>query len=243
MGSFTRRRREGNRRNQAEAFPRPAPPGGIAVPGGTTPKPTVALQPAVAAGPKTTHPLTVSTGAVAGGSEFYRIQSDGYAEKLWSSPSDVIYAIGFDGNGKPLLGTGNKGLIYRVDSPVLSTQLLNAPPTQVTAFVAGRNGLLYATTGNVGKLYSIGPALEKSGWLESEVLDAGSFSYWGKAHLISVEQNGGVELSARSGNVNRPQKNWSEWAKVDLKSAGWPSEFARSEILPIPAGLECYEKR
>ena len=44
----------------------------------------------------------------------------------------------FRSAGKPLLGTGNKGLIYRVDSNELSTQLLNAPPTQITAFLQGK---------------------------------------------------------------------------------------------------------
>src|SRR5579884_2042399 len=54
--------------------------------------------------------------SVAGGSEFYRIQKDGFAERIWSSPTDLVYAIAFDPAGKPLLGTGNHGLIYRIDS-------------------------------------------------------------------------------------------------------------------------------
>ncbi|MBV8865131.1 MAG: hypothetical protein JO210_06990, partial [Acidobacteriaceae bacterium] len=72
--------------------------------------------------------------AVSGGSDLYRIQKDGFAEKIWSSPTDLVYAITFDATGKPLLGTGNKGIIYRVDTDHLSTELLNAPPTQVTSF-------------------------------------------------------------------------------------------------------------
>ncbi len=88
--------------------------------------------------------------AVTGGSDFYRIQKDGFAERIWNSPTDLVYAIAFDAAGKPLLGTGNKGVVYRVDSDQLSTQLLNAPPTQITAFLQGRNGIVYAATGNVG---------------------------------------------------------------------------------------------
>ena len=154
------------------------------------------------------------------GSDFYRIEADGSAEKLWTSPSDVIYAIGFDGQGLPLLGTGNKGVVYRVDSATLSTQLLTAPPTQVTAFLAGRNGVLYAATGNVGKLYAIGPGYEKSGYIESEVLDVDSFAYWGKAHLLGDFAKGKVELSTRSGNVHRPQKNWSDWTAIPVTPTG-----------------------
>ena len=119
-------------------------------------------------------------------------------------------------NGKPLLGTGNKGGIYRIDSPVLATQLINAPPTQVTDFLAGKNGVIYAVTGNVGKVYAIGPGYEKTGPLESEVLDVDRLQYWGGAYLRSELDGGTVSIDTRSGNVNRPQKNWSEWQPVEL---------------------------
>jgi sugar lactone lactonase YvrE len=197
------------------ATPAPAPPG-------STKASTTAQQQPPTQAPSTPTLAIVGglTSGGTGGSDFYRIDQDGFADKLWSSPADVIYGIGFDAQGKPLLGTGNKGVIYRVDSALLSTQLLNAPPTQVTAFAPGRNGTLYAVTGNVGKVYVIGPGLAKTGSLESEVLDAGSFAYWGKAHLISDLHRGKIALSTRSGNVNRPQKNWSDWSPVEMSTTG-----------------------
>jgi hypothetical protein len=182
---------------------------------------TVQQQPATRppAAPPTLNSLAAGR-AGSGGSELYRIDADGFAEKIWTSPSDVVYALGFDTDGKPLLGTGNKGTIYRVDSQTLSTELVNAPPNQVTAFARGRNGVLYVVTGNVGKLYEMGPGLEKTGTIESDVLDAHSFAYWGKAHLLADLSGGKVELSTRSGNVSRPQKNWSDWTPVGLTSTG-----------------------
>ena len=120
----------------------------------------------------------------------------------------------------PLLATGNKGVIYRVDSEHLSTELLNAPPTQVTAFLQQQEGPIYAVTGNVGNLYSIGPALEVKGTLESDVLDANEFAYWGKAHLTSTPRGGVISLETRSGNVSNPQNSWSAWSKVDLSDQG-----------------------
>ena len=118
--------------------------------------------PRTGASPPVLPPAVGSLSAsITGGSDFYRIQKDGFAERIWSSPADLVYAIAFDASGKPLLGTGNKGIIYRVDSDQLSTELLNAPPTQVTAFLTGQNGTVYAATGNVGILYSIAPSKEK----------------------------------------------------------------------------------
>ncbi len=177
--------------------------------------------------------------AVSGGSEFYRIQKDGFAETVWSSPTDLIYAIAFDPAGKPLLGTGNKGLIYRVDSNQLSTQLLNAAPTQVTAFLQGRNGLIYAATGNVGNLYSIGPALEPTGTLESEVLDAGDFAFWGKVHLTWAPHEGGISIETRSGNLSRPQNSWSPWTKAQVTKLGGQIESPPARFVQYRLTLTC----
>jgi sugar lactone lactonase YvrE len=204
--------------------PRPAPPTPAPAPAapqtGLKTAITIQQQPTThaAAPPPSVSSLAGAPGS--GGSELYRIDPDGYAEKIWTSPSDVVYALGFDTQGRPLLGTGNKGTIYRVDSPTLSTQLINAPPNQVTAFARGRNGVLYAVTGNVGKLYAMGPGSEKTGTLESDVLDAHSFAYWGKAHLLADLSGGTAELSTRSGNVSRPQKNWSDWTPVTMAATG-----------------------
>ncbi len=169
--------------------------------------------------------------AVSGGSETYRIQSDGFAEKIWGSASDIVYAIAFDASGKPLLGTGNKGIIYRIDSDQLSTELLNAPPTQVTSFLQGKNGVVYATTGNVGNLYSIGPGTETSGTLESEVFDANEFAYWGKVHLTSSLNGGAIGMETRSGNLNHPESNWSPWSKVSVSELGGPIESPAARFL------------
>src|SRR5262249_18340864 len=41
------------------------------------------------------------------------------------------------------------------------------------------------------------------------------FSRWGRAEFRGA---GNVELLARSGNVDNPDRNWSPWKKVDLQS-------------------------
>ncbi len=220
---------------QKTAGPAPGPPAAAAAtppaPAGGALRVTAAPAGEHAAAPAVPVNLAFGNNAVSGGSELYRIEATGFAEKLWSSNTDIIYAIGFDASGKPLLGTGNKGVIYRVDSDLMSTQLLTAGPTQVTDFVTGRNGTVYAVTGNVGKLYSIGPGYEQSGSLESEVMDAGCFTYWGKAHLKDELHGGTVALETRSGNLSRPQKNWSEWQKAAVSTSGGQVESPAARFL------------
>ncbi len=104
----------------------------------------------------------------------------------------MVYAIGFDASGLPLLGTGNRGKIYRLDSDSLSTLLLDATPTQITGFGRDPKGDLFAVTGNIGKVVRIGPGFEKSGTFESDVLDAGSFTFWGRIRLSRRRQNFGL---------------------------------------------------
>jgi hypothetical protein len=146
------------------------------------------------------------------GSDLYRIDASGNPEKIWSHPLDIVYAIGFDAQGRALLGSGNKGIIYRIESVVQYTALLTAPSTQITAFQNGANGALYAATGNVGKIYQVGPDLERTGSIESEVFDAGYVSQWGRLNFEAKLNSGAISIVARSGNLDRPQKNWSGWS-------------------------------
>lgn len=194
-----------------------------------------------AGAPVPTAPPSVGTlsAAVSGGSELYRIEKDGSAEKIWESPTDLVYAIGFDPSGKPVLGTGNKGSIYRIDSDQLSTQLIDAPPTQVTAFLQGKNGVIYAATGNVGNVYSIGPGLSKTGSLESDVLDTNDFAYWGKAHITSIPKSGAaLKLEARSGNLSDPQHDWSAWSAVPVTELGGQIEAPPARFLQYRLTLQ-----
>ncbi|HEX4169064.1 MAG TPA: hypothetical protein VHZ55_26665 [Bryobacteraceae bacterium] len=189
-----------------------------------TPRPAV-QPPAAAAAIGSFH------ASISGGSDLYAIQKDGFAERIWDSATDLVYALAFDAAGKPILGTGNKGTIYRVESNHLFTDVLTAPPTQVTSFLQGKDGAIYVTTGNVGNLYSLGPDFEKTGTLESNVLDAGDFSYWGKAHTASSLRGGSIAFETRSGNVNNPQNSWSPWSKVVLSETGGAVESPPARFL------------
>jgi hypothetical protein len=158
--------------------------------------------------------------SVTGGSELYRIERDNYVRRVWSHPQDIAYAIGIDAQGRPVVGTGNRGNIYRVDSENMSTLLINSTPTQVTAFTSTPNGTLHAATGNIGKVFRIGPGSEQQGAFESEPFDVGNFSWWGRLSFHGEVNGGKLAFETRSGNLDRPQKNWSNWAAVDMATGG-----------------------
>jgi sugar lactone lactonase YvrE len=195
----------------------PPPPPAPAAPASAATASSLQAQQAPAQAPASTAPPPAT---ISGGSEVYRIESGGYARKIWSHARDIVYAIALDGEGRPLVGTGNKGAVYQLDSDVLYTVLVAASPTQVTSLYAGRQGRVYAATGNVGKVYRIGPEIEKEGSLESEVFDSGLFSLWGRL-MFQGDANGGIlRFETRSGNLDRPRKDWSPWAAVKLDADG-----------------------
>ncbi|MGH7936544.1 MAG: hypothetical protein ACREF8_06015 [Chthoniobacterales bacterium] len=146
-----------------------------------------------------------------GGSEIYRIAPDGAPQVLWSSRDDLVYALGFDQRGRLLAGTGNRGHIFAINGVGDFTDLVRASASQITAFAAAPGGGLYASGSNLGKIFLLGPAPEAQGSYESDVFDAHIFSRWGRA---TMRNSGNVELSARSGNVDNPDRNWSAWTPV-----------------------------
>jgi hypothetical protein len=192
----------------------PSPPPQVSVPAatattGATSGVTVQLQRAPAPPPAS---YSSAAGAVSGGSDIYRIHPDGRPQKVWTHAQDVVYSIGFDSQGRALVGTGNKGSIYRLDQDNLYSVLLTASPTQITALCAGPDGKTYAATGNIGKVFEIGSHLESEGSIESDVFDAGMFSLWGRV-MFTAEPNGGrVGVATRTGNLDRPAQNWSPWS-------------------------------
>jgi sugar lactone lactonase YvrE len=148
-----------------------------------------------------------------GGSEIYRIAPDGSPSRIWASREDLVYALAFDPQGHLLAGTGNRGHVFEINGEDEYTDLVKASATQATAFAKSPDGGIYAATSNLGKVFHLG-AREAEGTYESDVFDAHIFSRWGRAEFRGA---GNVELFARSGNVDNPDRNWSAWKKVELQ--------------------------
>jgi hypothetical protein len=158
-------------------------------------------------------PFPLPGGGSAGGSDIYRIAPDGSPARVWTSHDDLVYALAFDAQNHLLAGTGNRGHIFAITGLDEFSDLLKAPASQVTAFAKAPGGGVYAASSNLGKIFVLGPGPETSGTFESDVFDAKVFSRWGR---VEFRGSPGVELFARSGNVDNPDRNWSSWKKVDL---------------------------
>lgn len=190
-------------------------------------------------GPVPTTPSTINLGAFPapggganGGSDVYRIAADGSPLRIWTSRDDIVYALGFDSHGKLLAGTGNRGHVFAITGDDQFSDLLKAPASQVTGFAKAPNGGLYAASSNLGKIFILGPGPENEGSYESDVFDAKIFSRWGRVDIRSL---GKVDLLARSGNVDNPDRNWSPWKQVNLGNGGEmqvpPARYAQWKVV------------
>lgn len=188
--------------------------------------------------------------AVTGGSEIYRIQPDGYARRVWNHPQDVVYTMAMDAQDRVIAGTGagaitgspagNQGRLYRVEPSGGFTRLIGLAPAQVTGIVNDAQGRFILITANIGQIFSLGPAREASGTIESDILDASAFSYWGRIASRYVGQ-GAVTIETRSGNVSRAQKDWSPWAKLNGDRIASPAARFLQYRATITGGAELYE--
>ena len=168
--------------------------------------------------PKTnppSQPSSVPPPPISGGSELYRINTDDSPRRVWTNSQDAIYAIAFDSSGRPLMATGNRGNIYRLDSDTLNTLLIAAAPTQITSFAATPAGRLFVATANIGGVSEVGPKTASKGTFDSDILDAGSFAYWGRLSFRGTPAD--VTIMTRSGNLSRPEENWSAWTPLKIE--------------------------
>jgi sugar lactone lactonase YvrE len=162
-----------------------------------------------------------TNGLIPDGSEVDELTPQGVPHKLWATRDDVVYALRSTPQGL-LAATGNRGRIYRVNEDGSWLDLARAQTGQATALADAPDGF-YVATSNTGRLYKLASQPASHGAYLSDVLDSGVFSQFGR---MEVNADGGTyEIFARSGNVENPERNWSEWRKVNPNTgpSGVPS--------------------
>jgi hypothetical protein len=162
-----------------------------------------------------------SNGLIPDGSEVDELSPQGAPRKLWSTRDDVVYALRATPQGL-LAATGNRGRIYRIAEDGSYLDLARAETGQATAIADAPDGF-YVATSNTGRLYKLANQPAAQGTYLSDVLDSGVFSRFGR---MEVNADGGTyEIFARSGNVENPERNWSDWRKItpNTGSSGVPS--------------------
>ncbi|HUK89573.1 MAG TPA: WD40 repeat domain-containing protein, partial [Blastocatellia bacterium] len=141
-------------------------------------------------------------------SALIHILADGNSEVMWASREIVAFSMRLLGDGRVLIGTGNKGRIYSVYPNRTSSLLIQSPEDQTSTIIGSGDDLL-ATSSNLGRLYRIGKQTETEGTYTSPTRDAKFVAGWGN---ISWRGTGAVQLETRTGNTDSPDSTWSDWS-------------------------------
>jgi WD40 repeat protein len=157
------------------------------------------------------------------GSEVYEVPPQGAPRKIWAGHDDIVYALEWTPQGL-LAASGNRGRIYRIGEQGQYGDIAHLEASQAVGFADSPQGL-YVGTANTGKVYLLSHAQAAESTYLSDVFDAGAFSQWGRAEVDSQSAN--YELYARTGNIENPERAWSDWKKVTPNSGPLGLETAR----------------
>lgn len=167
------------------------------------------------------------------GSEVYELAPNAAPRKLWAPHDDIVYALKWTPQGL-LAATGNRGRIYRTLENGNFADVGHVEASQAVGFADAPGGL-YIGTSNTGKLYNLTTANDEHTTYTSSVFDAGLFARWGRAEL---DGSGAYDLFARSGNIENPERAWSDWQQVTPNKGGLgvpPARFVQWKAVLRPA--------
>jgi sugar lactone lactonase YvrE len=163
-----------------------------------------------------------TTSASSGGlskSAVYRLDASGVSDTVWDSKDIVAFSLITEGDGRVLVGTGQKGRIYQATAGQKPSLLAQSSEGQTSRLIrAGAGGSqLFAASSNLGKLFKVSNEIGASGTYTSSVRDAQASAAWGRLSWVG---DGAVELQTRSGNTSNPDSTWSDWSAPITDKAG-----------------------
>jgi hypothetical protein len=152
------------------------------------------------------------------------ILPDSTTETIWSSNSESIFGLAVRGN-HVLFSTDSNGRIFDIvpgreaQRVTLVTETHESLATRL--MLAGSD--LYVATSNIAKLLRVESEVAAEGSYESAVKDTKLVSRWGVlAWRGEVPAGTTLEFFTRSGNSERPDQTWSDWAGPIRGSDGGP---------------------
>ncbi len=150
------------------------------------------------------------------------IRPDNTVETVWSSNGESIFGLAVRGN-QVLFSTDSNGRIFELDpareGPKV-TLLAQTRETLATRLLL-QGSDLYVATSNIAKLFRLAGGAGKEGTYESPVKDTKFVSNWGNLAWRAASFSGSsLEFFSRSGNSERPDHTWSDWAGPYRKPEG-----------------------
>jgi hypothetical protein len=143
-----------------------------------------------------------------------KILPDSTTETIWSSNSECIFGLAVRGD-HVLFSTDSNGRIFDIVSgrDAQGVTLITETHESLATRLMLEGSDLYVATSNIAKLLQVETGLATEGSYESPVKDTKFISRWGVlAWRGEVPAGTSLEFFTRSGNSERPDQTWSDWA-------------------------------
>jgi hypothetical protein len=124
----------------------------------------------------------------------YKIEN-GAAKEFFDPKAKYIWSLVFDKQGRLLVGTGDKGIIYRVTPDGKGSPFYDTDETHIISMAVDRDGNLIAGGDPKGYIYRISPEGKAFVLYDSGMREI---------HSIAVAPNGTIYASAMTGEPNVP---------------------------------------
>jgi hypothetical protein len=151
----------------------------------------------------------------------FKVNSEGIAKRLWSSPEEMIYSLFWNEVKKELVfGTGNQGRIYAIDRNEKVSLVVQKQAEQIYLLQPHGAGI-YTLSNNPSNLSIISTEQRFEGEYTSHVFDAKTLASWGRIKWNADMPSGTtLQFQTRSGNSSEPNQTWSEWSPPYQKIEG-----------------------
>jgi len=145
----------------------------------------------------------------------YFIDRSGVRRWQWSAPDSMVFSLALvPPSNSVLVATGGKAMVYELDTLGRMSVRYRLKETQALCLTPLASGLRLGT-GNPGKLYEAGSSYADSGFVTSAPYDCTSPALFGTLSFRATEPAGtGLEFATRSGNSEKPDSTWSQWASA-----------------------------
>lgn len=188
------------------------------------------------------------------GGALYRIDPDGDARKIWSTSTEIPFAVVSAPEGRLLVSTGDKGRVYQLDADGRSSRLLRIASNQGSAMAVGAEGEIIVGGSSDARVALLGPDVAATGEYLSAAIDAGTVADWGRVRWEAhVPQGSAIAAAVRVGNTEEADETWTKWiplaggaAEVDTEAppARWMqirlTLSRRRDALPTVSKLDVF---
>ncbi len=133
-------------------------------------------------------------------------------ERILTLPRSTILSLAGEERTGFFIGTDHQGQVYKIYPGTREYLVFNLDAGKVSALAPFSGKVRWLGTGEPALLVKTKSTPAHCGY-QSEVLDAGFISRWGK---LDWQGSGRVEFKTRSGNTPQPDQSWSDWEKLGL---------------------------